>query len=88
MPILYVFHIHNLQNWSFSRPLCLLFFYLQWMGFRGLEVVSAVLSVVLIYILTTFLLYEAVQRTVHQDFNIDGDIMLITAAGGVAINLM
>lgn len=50
--------------------------------------ISAVLSVLLIYILTTILLYEAVQRTVHQDFNIDGDIMLITAAGGVAINLM
>lgn len=58
------------------------------MGFPALEVMSAVLSVVLIYILTAILLYEAVQRTVHQDFNIDGDIMLITAAGGVAINLM
>lgn len=52
------------------------------------EVVSAVLSVVLIYILTGVLVYEAVQRTVHQDFNIDGDIMLITAAVGVAVNLM
>lgn len=46
------------------------------------------LSVVLIYILTGVLLYEAVQRTVHQDFSIDGDIMLITAAVGVAVNLM
>ena len=52
------------------------------------EVVSAVLSVVLIYILTGILLFEAVQRTVHQDFNINGDVMLITAAVGVAVNLM
>lgn len=42
----------------------------------------------LIYILTAVLVYEAVQRTVHQDFNIDGDVMLITAAVGVAVNLM
>uniref|UniRef100_A0A3P9MPW7 Probable proton-coupled zinc antiporter SLC30A4 n=1 Tax=Oryzias latipes TaxID=8090 RepID=A0A3P9MPW7_ORYLA len=57
-------------------------------GLHRLEVVSAVLSVLLIYILTGVLLYEAVQRTVHQDFSIDGDIMLITAAVGVAVNLI
>ncbi|KAM3625956.1 uncharacterized protein V6R79_020371 [Siganus canaliculatus] len=57
-------------------------------GLHRLEVVSAVLSVLLIYILTGFLLYEAVQRTVHQDFDIDGDVMLITAAIGVAVNLI
>lgn len=57
-------------------------------GLHRLEVVSAVVSVMLIYILTGFLLYEAVQRTVHQEFNIDGDVMLITAAVGVAVNLI
>ncbi|XP_042265816.1 zinc transporter 4 [Thunnus albacares] len=57
-------------------------------GLHRLEVVSAVLSVMLIYILTAILLFEAVQRTVHQDFNIDGDVMLITAAVGVAVNLI
>ena len=50
--------------------------------------VSAVLSVLLIYILTAILLYEAVLRTIHQEFDIDGDVMLITAAVGVAVNLM
>ncbi|KAM6950687.1 putative proton-coupled zinc antiporter SLC30A4 [Lycodopsis pacificus] len=57
-------------------------------GLHRLEVVSAVLSVLLIYILTAVLLYEAVQRTVHQEFDIDGDVMLITAAVGVAVNLV
>ncbi|XP_013884602.1 putative proton-coupled zinc antiporter SLC30A4 [Austrofundulus limnaeus] len=57
-------------------------------GLHRLEVVSAVLSVLLIYILTAVLLYEAVQRTVHQNFDIDGDVMLITAAVGVAVNLI
>lgn len=42
----------------------------------------------LIYILTAILLFEAVQRTIHQDFSIDGDVMLITAAVGVAVNLV
>lgn len=50
--------------------------------------ISAVLSVALIYILTAVLVYEAVQRTVHQDFDIDGDVMLITAAVGVAVNIV
>lgn len=54
----------------------------------GAEVISAVVSVLLIYILTSVLVYEAIQRTIHQDFSIDGDVMLITAAVGVAVNLM
>ncbi|XP_018539071.1 zinc transporter 4 [Lates calcarifer] len=57
-------------------------------GLHRLEVVSAVLSVMLIYILTAILVYEAVQRTIHQDFDIDGDVMLITAAVGVAVNII
>lgn len=57
-------------------------------GLHRLEVVSAVASVALIYILTAFLLYEAIKRTVSQDFDIDGDVMLITAAVGVAVNLI
>ncbi|XP_077374424.1 putative proton-coupled zinc antiporter SLC30A4 [Festucalex cinctus] len=57
-------------------------------GLHRLEVIAAVLSVALIYILTAILLFEAVQRTVNQDFNIDGDVMIITAAVGVAVNLI
>lgn len=57
-------------------------------GFHRLEVLSAIISVLLIYILTAFLLYEAVQRTIHMDYEINGDVMLITAAVGVAVNLI
>ncbi|XP_077569469.1 putative proton-coupled zinc antiporter SLC30A4 [Stigmatopora nigra] len=57
-------------------------------GLHRLEVISAVLSVALIYILTAVLLFEAVQRTINQDFNIDGDVMIITAAVGVAVNII
>ncbi|KAM4660306.1 putative proton-coupled zinc antiporter SLC30A4 isoform 2-T7 [Amazona ochrocephala] len=57
-------------------------------GFHRLEVLSAIISVLLVYILMAFLLYEAIQRTIHMDYEINGDIMLITAAVGVAVNLM
>ncbi|XP_071424667.1 probable proton-coupled zinc antiporter SLC30A4 [Pithys albifrons albifrons] len=57
-------------------------------GFHRFEVLSAIISVLLIYILMAFLLYEAVQRTIHMDYEINGDIMLITAAVGVAVNLI
>ncbi|XP_015283410.1 PREDICTED: zinc transporter 4 [Gekko japonicus] len=57
-------------------------------GFHRLEVLSAMFSVLLIYILMVFLLYEAVQRTIHMDYDINGDIMLITAAVGVAVNVI
>uniref|UniRef100_A0A8C2VGT1 Probable proton-coupled zinc antiporter SLC30A4 n=2 Tax=Chinchilla lanigera TaxID=34839 RepID=A0A8C2VGT1_CHILA len=57
-------------------------------GFHRLEVLSAMVSVLLVYILMGFLLYEAVQRTVHTNYDINGDIMIITAAVGVAVNLI
>ncbi|KAM8998442.1 putative proton-coupled zinc antiporter SLC30A4 isoform 1-T1 [Guaruba guarouba] len=57
-------------------------------GFHRLEVLSAIISVLLVYILMAFLLYEAIQRTIHMDYEINGDIMLITAAVGVAVNLI
>ncbi|XP_006831755.1 PREDICTED: zinc transporter 4 [Chrysochloris asiatica] len=57
-------------------------------GFHRLEVLSAMISVLLVYLLMGFLLYEAVQRTIHMDYEINGDIMLITAAVGVAVNVI
>ncbi|XP_036910440.1 zinc transporter 4 isoform X3 [Sturnira hondurensis] len=57
-------------------------------GFHRLEVLSAMISVLLVYMLMGFLLYEAVQRTIHMKYEINGDIMLITAAVGVAVNIM
>ncbi|XP_068131499.1 probable proton-coupled zinc antiporter SLC30A4 [Hyperolius riggenbachi] len=57
-------------------------------GFHRLEVLSAIISVLLVYILTGYLLYEAIQRTIHMDYTINGDVMLITAAVGVAVNII
>uniref|UniRef100_G3TEJ0 Solute carrier family 30 member 4 n=1 Tax=Loxodonta africana TaxID=9785 RepID=G3TEJ0_LOXAF len=62
--------------------------YLLFMIGELVEVLSAMISVLLVYILMGFLLYEAVQRTIHMDYEINGDIMLITAAVGVAVNII
>ncbi|XP_020864967.1 putative proton-coupled zinc antiporter SLC30A4 isoform X2 [Phascolarctos cinereus] len=62
--------------------------YLLFMIGELVEVLSAVISVLLVYILMGFLLYEAVQRTIHMNYEINGDIMLITAAIGVAVNII
>ncbi|XP_076027373.1 putative proton-coupled zinc antiporter SLC30A4 [Genypterus blacodes] len=73
-----------LALWLSSKPPTKRFTF----GLHRLEVVSAIVSVLLIYILTGVLLYEAVQRTIQPDFDIGGDAMLITAAVGVAFNLV
>ncbi|XP_067827305.1 zinc transporter 4 [Heptranchias perlo] len=57
-------------------------------GWHRFEALAAVLSVMLIYAVTIGLVYEAVQRTIHQDFEIQADVMIIIAAIGVAINLV
>ncbi|XP_028922503.1 zinc transporter 4 isoform X1 [Ornithorhynchus anatinus] len=57
-------------------------------GFHRLEVLSAIISVLLVYILMGFLLFEAVQRTLYTNYEINGDVMLITAAVGVAVNII
>uniref|UniRef100_A0A8C5P4Q7 Solute carrier family 30 (zinc transporter), member 4 n=1 Tax=Jaculus jaculus TaxID=51337 RepID=A0A8C5P4Q7_JACJA len=62
--------------------------YLLFMIGELVEVLSAMVSVLLVYILMGFLLYEAVQRTIHMNYEINGDIMLITAAIGVAVNVI
>ncbi|XP_034794601.1 probable proton-coupled zinc antiporter SLC30A4 isoform X2 [Pan paniscus] len=62
--------------------------YLLFMIGELVEVLSAMISVLLVYILMGFLLYEAVQRTIHMNYEINGDIMLITAAVGVAVNVI
>nr|BAE38576.1 unnamed protein product [Mus musculus] len=62
--------------------------YLLFMIGELVEVLSAMISVMLVYVLMGFLLYEAVQRTIHMNYEINGDVMLITAAVGVAVNVI
>ena len=52
------------------------------------EVLGALVSVLIIWVLTGVLVYLAVQRVITQDFDINADIMLITAGIGLGVNIL
>ena len=53
-----------------------------------LEVMGAVLSVLIIWVLTGVLVYQAIERIINGEHKIDADIMLIVAACGVGVNIV
>ena len=52
------------------------------------EVVGAVISVLIIWVLTGVLFYEAIKRIIHQEFEVNANIMLVTACIGVFVNVL
>lgn len=56
--------------------------------FYPTEVLGAVISVLLIWIITGILVYAAIQRITTMDFEVESDTMIIVAAIGVVINIM
>ncbi|XP_028516618.1 zinc transporter 2 isoform X2 [Exaiptasia diaphana] len=57
-------------------------------GYYRAEVLGALVSVLIIWVLTGVLVYLAVQRVITMDFDIDADIMIITAGVALAINIL
>lgn len=57
-------------------------------GWYRAEVIGALTSVLLIWVVTGILFYLAVERVIHKDFEIDVTVMLITSGVGVAVNLV
>lgn len=57
-------------------------------GWHRAEVIGALTSVLLIWVVTGVLVYLAVERVIHVNFEIEPTIMLITSAIGVGVNLM
>ena len=57
-------------------------------GYHRAEVLGAIFSVTIIWIVTALLVYEAIQRVIHLDYEIDADVMLITATAGLYINVL
>ena len=51
------------------------------------EVVGALLSVMMIWIVTATLVYLAIQRVISQDYEIDASVMLIMAGLSVVFNI-
>jgi len=57
-------------------------------GWYRAEVLGALTSVLLIWVVTGVLLYLAVERLTDMTYTIDADIMLITSAVGLCVNLV
>ncbi|CAH1241236.1 SLC30A3 [Branchiostoma lanceolatum] len=57
-------------------------------GYYRAEVLGALVSVLIIWLLTGILVFEAVQRIIHKSAPIEGDTMLITAGCSVAFNIL
>lgn len=57
-------------------------------GWYRAEILGALLSILFLWILTGVLFYMAVRRVIDQNYTINATIMLITAACGVAFNII
>ncbi|XP_073984038.1 proton-coupled zinc antiporter SLC30A2-like isoform X3 [Rhodnius prolixus] len=57
-------------------------------GYHRAEVLGALLSISVIWILTGIFVYLAVERLVKGEFDIHADAMMIVAAIGIAINIV
>ncbi|XP_051157229.1 zinc transporter 2 isoform X2 [Leptopilina boulardi] len=57
-------------------------------GWYRAEVIGALTSVLMIWVVTGILFFLAVDRIINENFNLDATAMLITSAIGVAVNLV
>ena len=57
-------------------------------GWHRAEVLGAIVSVLMIWVVTGILLYLAVLRVINQDFEIEAKTMLITSGLGVLVNMV
>lgn len=57
-------------------------------GWQRAEVVGATVSVLLIWVLTGILVYEAIGRIYSGDYELDATIMLITSGVGIVVNII
>ena len=57
-------------------------------GWHRAEVLGAVVSVLMIWVVTGILVYMAVLRVISMEFEIDAKVMLITSGLGVLVNII
>lgn len=57
-------------------------------GWYRAEVIGALISVLMIWVVTAILVYLAVERVITKEFELNPTIMLITSAVGVLVNIM
>ena len=51
------------------------------------EVIGALISVLMIWLVTAVLVFMAIQRVLHPEYEINASIMMVTAALGVMFNI-
>lgn len=57
-------------------------------GWYRAEVLGAIVSVLMIWVITAILVYLAVLRCITRDFEVNATIMLITSATAILVNVM
>lgn len=57
-------------------------------GWYRAEVIGALTSVLLIWVVTGILVYMAIQRIKNKTYEVDAEVMLITSGVGVVVNIM
>ena len=57
-------------------------------GWHRAEVLGAIVSVLMIWVVTGVLVYMAVLRVISMEFEIDAKVMLITSGLGVLVNII
>lgn len=57
-------------------------------GWYRAEVIGALTSVLMIWVVTAILFYLAVIRTIERNFELDGKVMLITSGLGILVNVI
>ncbi|XP_056645058.1 proton-coupled zinc antiporter SLC30A2-like [Diorhabda sublineata] len=57
-------------------------------GWYRAEVIGALTSVLLIWVVTGILVYMAIQRIIYETYEVDAVVMLITSGVGVVVNIV
>ncbi|XP_076865181.1 proton-coupled zinc antiporter SLC30A8 isoform X2 [Brachyhypopomus gauderio] len=78
------FIISLFSLWLSSKPATHTLSY----GWHRAEILGALLSVFTIWLVTGVLVYLAVERLIHEDYEIEGTVMLITSGCAVLANII
>jgi len=78
------FMISLFSLWVASRPASRKMSF----GWHRAEVIGALTSVLLIWVVTGILCFMAAERIINKNYDIDAEIMVITASVGVFVNIM
>ena len=57
-------------------------------GWHRAEVIGGTISILLIWVVTGGLVYEAIRRMIEGEYDVDASVMMITSAIGVCVNII